>query len=236
MEDKNKFAAEVLNFTPIKEIPGSWTNSDYKALLVKMDYDNPDEINQAELKEMCLMSITDLEPAEAAKLVLEYLIEDDELTDGQIENLSHQMLTEKLWEENPKLDLHISFFKATQLLYEAYNGKFPRAEAVQFQLKVTAENPESLAIFDENPEAPIVRILAQGMSDHNLVNRLFGDQMEGTNFEEAKNIIWQLKTVEKKTNEILFDIVSSSYWLDDIKYADSYEATSHADILVEDAE
>ncbi|GLU54315.1 hypothetical protein [Dyadobacter frigoris] len=235
MEDKNKFAVEITSFTPIKEIPGSWTNTDYKALLVKMDYENPDEISEAELKEMCFMSITDYEPAEAAKLVLEYLLEEN-LTDGQIENLSHQMLTEKLWEENPKLDLHVSFFKATQLLFDAYNGKFPRAEAVQFKLKLTAENPESLSIFEENPEAPIVRILAQGMSDHNLVNRLFGDQLEGTSFEEAKNIIWELKTIEKKTNEITFDIVSSAYWLDDIKYADNYEATSHPDILVSEEE
>ncbi|WP_159466829.1 hypothetical protein [Dyadobacter sp. 3J3] len=235
MEAKNKFAVEISSFTSIKEIPGSWKNSDYKALLEKMDYANPDEISEAELKEMCFMSITDYEPSEAAKLVLEYLIE-DELTDGQIENLSHQMLTEKLWEENPKLDLHISFFKATQLLFDAYNGKFPRTEAVQFKIKLTAENTESLVIFEENPEAPIVRILAQGMSDHNLVNRLFGDQLEGTTFEEAKNILWELKTVEKKTNEITFDIVSSAYWLDDIKYADNYEATSHPDILVPEEE
>jgi len=235
MEDKNKFAVEVLSFTTIQELPGSWTNEDYKALLVKMDYENPDEIQASELKEMCFMSITDFEPAEAAKIVLEYLIE-DELTDGQIENLSHQMLTEKLWEENPKLDLHISFFKATQLLYEAYNGKFPRAEAVRFQLKITAENTESMSIFDQNPNAPIVRILAQGMSDHNLVNRLFGDQLEGTNFEEADSIIWQLETIDKKSNEITFDIVSSTYWLDDIKYSNSYEATSHADIVAESEE
>lgn len=235
MEDKNKFAVEVSSFTTIQELPGSWTNEDYKALLVKMDYENPEEIQASELKEMCFMSITDYEPAEAAKVVLEYLIE-DELTDGQIENLSHQMLTEKLWEENPKLDLHISFYEATQLLYEAYNGKFPRAEAVRFQLKISGENPESLSIFEENPKAPIVRILAQGMSDHNLVNRLFGDQVEGTTFEEAENIIWQLETVDKKDNEITFDIVSSTYWLDDIKYANSYEATSHADIVAENEE
>jgi len=235
MEDKNKFQVEISSFTTIQELPGSWSNEDYKALLSKMDYENPDEIKESELKEMCFMSITDFEPAESAKLVLEYLIA-EELTDGQIENLSHQMLTEKLWEENPKLDLHIPFFKATQLLYEAYNGKFPRAEAVRFQVKIIAENPESLAIFEEDPKAPIVRILAQGMSDRDLINRLFGDQMEGTNFEEAENIIWQLETVEKKTNEIIFDIVSSAYWLDDIKYANNYEATSHADIPVEKEE
>lgn len=236
MENENKFAVEVLSFATIQELPDSWTGDDYKALLIKMDYENPDEIAQAELKEMCLMSITDFEPAEAAKMVLEYLDRDDLLTDGQIENLSHQMLTEKLWEENPKLDLHVSFFKTTQLLYEAYNGKFPRAEAVQFQLKITAQNSDNLSIFDQNPQAPILRILAQGMSDRSLLNRLFEDQLQGTSFPEAENIIWKLDIPEKDANAIVFDIVSSAYWLDDIKYANNYEATSHADIVVENKE
>lgn len=235
MENENKFAVEVLSFTTIQELPDSWTSDDYKALLINMDYENPNEIPQAELKEMCLMSITDLEPSDAAKLVLEYL-DQDLLTDGQIENLSHQMLTEKLWEENPKLNLHVSFFKATQLLYEAYNGKFPRAEAVRFQLKIIAQNPDSLAIFDQNPKAPVLRLLAQGMSDRSLVNRLFSDQLEGTSFPEAENIIWKLDIPEKDANAIVFDIVSSAYWLDDIKYANNYEATSHADIAAENEE
>lgn len=235
MENENKFAVEVLSFATIQELPNSWTRDDYKALLIKMDYENPNEIPEAELKEMCLMSITDLEPSDAAKLVLEYL-DQDLLTDGQIENLSHQMLTEKLWEENPKLDLHVSFFKATQLLYEAYNGKFPRAEAVQFQLKITTQNPDNLSIFDKNPQAPILRILAQGMSDRSLVNRLFEDQLQGASFPEAENIIWKLDVLEKETNAMVIDIVSSAYWLDDIKYANNYEATSHSDIVVENEE
>ncbi|MDQ6476934.1 hypothetical protein [Dyadobacter sp. LHD-138] len=235
MENENKFAVEVLSFTTIQELPDSWTSDDYKALLVNMDYENPDEIPQTELKEMCLMSITDFEPAEAAKLVLEYL-DQDLLTDGQIENLSHQMLTEKLWEENPKLNLHVSFFKATQLLYEAYNGKFPRAEAVRFQLKIIAQNPDSLAIFDQFPKAPVLRLLAQGMSDRSLVNRLFSDQLEGTSFPEAENIIWKLDVPEKSANAMVFDIVSSAYWLDDIKYANNYEASSHTDIAAENEE
>lgn len=235
MEKENKFAVEVLTFTTIQELPNAWTNDDYKSLLAKMDYEDPDEIPDSELKEMCFMSLTDLEPAEAATLVLEYL-QTDELSDGQIENLSHQMLTEKLWEENPKLDLHIRFFNATQLLYAAYNGKFPRTEAVQFQLKITAQNPDDLNIFDQSPQAALLRILAQGMSDHNLVKRLFKDQLEGTSFPEAENIIWQLNTLEKSTNEVVFDIVSSAYWLDDIKYSNHYEATSHADVTAENDE
>ena len=224
----NPFKVEILSFDLINELPNSWDKSDYLALLNNMDYANPEEIKDAELKEMCLMSLTDFETPESAKIVLDYVI-GDRLTDGQIENLSHEMNTEKLWEEYPELSLHPDFFRATQLLYQAYNGKFPRAEAVQFKVKITADKSEDLEIFETNPEAPIVRLLAQGMSDRSLIHRLFSDQLEGTHFEEAKSILWQLNKISGDANSLTYEIVSSAYWLDDIKYADTYEATSHAD-------
>ena len=184
---------------------------------------------------MCLMALADLEPAEAAQTVLEHLFE-DQLTAGQIENLAHQMLTEKLWEENPELDQHQGFFKATQLLYTAYNGKFPRTEAVQFQVQLTAQAPADLAIFEEQPEAPLLRLLAQGMPDNALLKRLFHEQLDGTSFPEAPAIIWQLRPVSQTEQSITFDVVSSAYWLEDFKYADSYQATTQPDVVVEEPE
>lgn len=230
-----KFTVERLSFDTLTELPNSWQAQDYKALLLKTGYDNPDEIAPDELQAMAHMSLTDLEPTEAAQLVLEYLFE-DQLTAGQIENLAHQMLTEKLWEENPELDQHEGFFKATQLLYTAYNGKFPRAEAVQFQVQLTTDDAEALALFDTQPEAPLLRLLAQGMPDSTLLKRLFREKLDGTSFPEAPAIIWQLKPVKREEKSVVFDVVSSAYWLDDFKYADSYEATTQADSLVEEEE
>jgi hypothetical protein len=227
------YKVEILSFNTINELPGSWQKSDFLALLSTMDYADPEEINDAELKEMCMLSLADFEPAEAAKIVLDYVI-NERLTDGQIENLSHEIMTEKLWEEYPELSLHPDLYRATQLLYQAYNGKFPRTEAVQFQLKITAGNAEELSLFDENAEAPIVRLLAAGMSDHSLIHRLYADQVGGTSFEDAKNILWQLKELSKDETSVTYDIVSSSYWLDEIKYADTFEAESHADVPVDE--
>jgi len=229
------FTVERLSFETLTELPNSWQPSDYKALLVKTGYDNPGEIAPNELKDMTLMGLTDLEPTEAAQLVLEHLFA-DQLTEGQIENLAHQMLTEKLWEENPELDQHEGFFKATQLLYTAYNGKFPKAEAVEFQVKLTAHDAEALAIFDEAPEAPLLRLLAQGMPDNTLLKRLFHEQLDGTSFPEAPAIIWQLTPSKKEEKSVVFDVVSSAYWLDDFKYADTYEATTQADVPAEATE
>ncbi|HEX8429434.1 hypothetical protein [Hymenobacter sp.] len=227
------FTVERLSFETLTELPNSWQNQDYKNLLRETGYDNPDEIEPAELKAMCLMALTDLEPTEAAQLVLSYLFA-DQLNTGQIENLAHQMLTEKLWEENPQLTQHEDFYKATQLLFEAYNGKFPRAEAVQFQVQLTGEDADALTLFDTTPEAPLLRLLAQGMPDNTLLKRLFHKQLDGTSFPEAASIIWQLHPIKKEDKVAIFEVVSSAYWLDDFKYADSYEATTQADALVEE--
>lgn len=229
------FHVEILAFKTVNELPDSWKKNDYLALLNSMDYANPEEIKDSELKEMCFMSLTDFELVEAAKIVLDYVI-NGRLTEGQIDNLSHEILTEKLWEEYPELSLHPDLFRATQLLYQAYNGKFPRTEAVEFQVKITSTQSGDLAIFEENPEAPIVRLLAAGMSDHSLVHRLFSDQLEGQHFEEAASILWQLNNIASDESSITYDIVSSSYWLDDIKYADSYDAVTHVDAPVAEEE
>ena len=44
-------------------------------------------------------------------------------------------------------------------------------------------------------------------------------------------MLWQLTTKEKTTDSITFDVVSSAYWLEDFKYADTYEAATHADAV-----
>ena len=128
--------------------------------------------------------------------------------------------------------MHPDLYRSTQLLYDAYNGKFPRPEAVQFTIEINGD----VTIFEENPEAPIVRLLAAGMSDRSLIHRLFSDQIEGDRFAEANDILWQLKKVSGDQNAVTYEIVSSAYWLDEIKYADSYEAETHADAMSDEAE
>jgi len=237
----SNFTVERLTFSSLTELPNSWQNADYKALLQKMNFEGADAVSEAELKEMCLMSFTDLEPREAAEVVLGYLYP-EELNAGQIENLAHQMLTEKLWEENPELPLHRRFYQATQLLHDAYNGTFPSVKAVEFQVKCTAENAADLAVFGADADhaataaAPLLRLLAVGLPDNALLNRLYSDHLAGDTFAEATSIIWELRATEKTAESITFDVVSSAYWLEDFKYADTYTAPTHAEAAGEEAE
>jgi len=220
---KHSFRVEPIKFSTIQDLPNAWSNQDYKSLLEKMDFDGITEIPENELKDMCLMSLTDNEPEDAAKIVLEYIFK-ERLNSGQVENLSNEMLDERLWEEYADLSLHEEFFNAAQLLYEAFNGKFPHPEAVRFQVRIRAKTPSELSIFNQNTETALIRILVKGMPDNTLINRLFDEQLEDGEFSEAKDIIWQLKKSEETKTSLVFDVISSEYWFKDFKYVEPFEA------------
>ncbi|MDO7877230.1 hypothetical protein Q5H93_20965 [Hymenobacter sp. ASUV-10] len=218
------FTVERLTFQHLAALPAAWQPADYLALLTALDFDQPEAIPPAELQEMTHMALTDLEPAAAAQVVLTHLFA-GQLTPGQIDQLAHQMQTEKLWEENPKMELHQGFFNATQLLYLAFNGKFPHPQAVEFQVKITAQQAADLALLEQDPAPTLLRLLAPGLSDRALLHRLFDTQLAGADFPEAPAILWQLTPSDQTETSVVFDIISSDYWLEDFKYADTYQAT-----------
>lgn len=222
------FTVTRVNFKTITEISNFWTEAKYLDLLELMDYDNARSLAPHEVKDMCLMSLTDNDPGDAAKIVLQYIF-GSTFSKGQIDNLSHEILEEKLWEEYADLSKHEDFFVVHQLLYDAFEGTFPHPEAVSFQVRITAIDKNGLSIFDTRPEAPLVRLLVGGLPKNNVVHRLFDDKIEGVSFPEAKDILWQLQMERNGPDEILATIISSHYWFKDLKYVDTFEAEAHPD-------
>ncbi len=217
------YSIEPIKFSIISELPKAWNPQNYTELLEAMDFEEAAGIAPEELKEMCLLSLTDHDPADAAKIVLKYRM-GDHLNDGQIDNLSNEMLDEKIWEEYADLSLHEDFFNVSQLMYEAFNGKFPNPEAARFQIKIKASNPADLHVFKKDAEAPLIRLLVAGMPENTLISRLFEGQLVEGAFAEATDIIWQLHKQEESTDSVTFTIISSLYWFSDFKYAMPYEA------------
>ena len=227
---KALFKVELLNFKTIHELPNSWMAQNYIDLLEIMDYGDTSELPPEELREMCLMSLTDNEPEDAAKIVLEYVFE-NRLTKGQIDNISNEMSEEKMWEEYADLSLHENFFNVNQLLYQAYNGKFPHPQAIKFQVRLTAKDNNAFSIFKTSPEAPLIRLLVAGMPKNTLIYRLFEEQVEGEEFKDAEHIIWQFKIEYVNDKEVLVDIISSEYWFHDFKYVKDFEGETFSDVI-----
>ncbi|TVZ53130.1 hypothetical protein [Dokdonia sp. Hel_I_53] len=207
----------------INVLPDAWSSNDYKELLDIMDYGNTSDLSEDELMEMTLISLSDNAPNVAAEIVLKHVFK-DALNKGQVQNLSHEIQEENTWETYADLSMHENFFNTVQLLYKAYNGKFPHPDAMYFRVSFEVKSKVMLDIFNEETEKHIIRILAQGMPPHTLLKRLYKEELEDGAFKNASDIIWQLKKVKETETSITFDVVSSNRWFEDIKYVEPYEA------------
>ncbi|UJF22733.1 hypothetical protein [Shewanella sp. OMA3-2] len=231
---QTQFNVQVGSFGKITKIPNAWSNEDYHQLMAIMGLDDGLEgMDAAELREMCMMSLSDLEANEAAKVVLTHLF-DNELTEGKIDQLSHDMVGDRMWEEYSDCLLHERFFSAYALLREAFNGIFAQPTGVEFTVNVVANDIDDLHIFDESLSASMVRLLSSALTPDALLHRLYEDQISGYQFPEAAGIVWQLQQTAAEGLSRQFKMVSSSFWFSKLAEIEQFDATSHADVSDED--
>ena len=225
----NTFNVRVLSFSNLLEIESARTPAHYGALLDAMEFGDRSGLSNDDLREMCLMSMQDLKPEEAAYLVLKHDM-GDVLRDGQARNLSNEMQDEKLWEEYADSALHERMFNAGSLLYAAFPRSFPKPDAVRVELEVTAGNAEAQDLLVPSPnESFLVRLLADGMDDHAVLRRLYGDELTGTSFPNASEIVWIVRTTKTSDNVMKLEVIGSECWLSPLEDTQAYESTAYAD-------
>ncbi len=151
------------------------------------------------------MAITDFEPNEAAAIVLSYILS-ERLGKGQIDQVSNDMLLDKVSEEYPEIDLHYDLFNINQLLYKAFNGKFPNTKATVVDFSLVSKDGYDREITKEI----VLKSFNNGISDSNLIKRLFAEQMTtDKEFVEAEAVVWELN----KKDSTNFTLTTSEYWL-----------------------
>jgi len=189
----------------VNEVEGYWSDEDLVQLLEKFNYPDGATADKSSLPELLEMAISDYEPNEAAEIVLKYKFP-DRLTDGQIEQIAHNMLIDKVCEEYPEIDMQGTLFHINQLLFKAYNGKFPNAKASIVHFSMIPIDGEAQKLTAEN----VLKLLNKGLSDRNLIKRLFENQMsQNIPFPEAEYIVWELTT----TDDINYSLVTSENWI-----------------------
>lgn len=206
-----KYQVQIINIESVDEIPNYWTPSDYQQLLELFDFPDSKSIKPENLLEMLQMAIGDFEPSDAARTVLQFKLSED-LNEGQMDQLSHEMLLDKISEEYPNISLHYALYNINQLLYKAFNGVFPNTKATVLDFSIT-DNTNNV----EFTKAQILKILHKGLSPSNLLNRMFEEQLTTpADFADAESIVWKLTTQDNKK----FQLITSEYWLsrEDIVY------------------
>jgi len=200
-----KFKIQIDNVTIVDELPNYWTNQDYFNLLEIFNFSDIKSIKKENVQEYLKMAITDFEPDEAADLLLTYKLS-EQLTEGQIQQISNDMLLDKICEEYPEISLHAPLFSINQLLFKAYNGKFPNASATIIMCKVYSDD-ENIDLTDKGL---FLRILVKGLADSNIIKRLFTEQLkENKEFPEANDILWELEALGNNK----FKVITSEYWI-----------------------
>jgi RNAse (barnase) inhibitor barstar len=187
-----KYAIKIHKISTVDELSDTWNVEDFKVLLERFDFANNEVNNLKELRELLFMAIADKDPSEAAAIVLDYRLS-DHLNEGQIDSLSYEMLVDKISEEYPKIGLHKELFNVNQLLYKAFNGKFPNTKATIVDFEIAP----FLHADKEITKEIVLKCFAENLDPHNIIIRLFGKQLNAEeSFVEANDIIWDLQSTE----------------------------------------
>ncbi|PQJ82332.1 hypothetical protein [Polaribacter glomeratus] len=212
-----KYTIKIHKIATVNTLPQYWNIDDFKQLLDKFGFADAESTDIKELQELLFMAITDYETNEAAAIVLDYKLS-EHLNEGQIDQLSNEMLLDKISEEYPEIWLHKDLFSINQLLYSAFNGKFPNIEATIVDFEITPIKNAEKTITKEI----VLKCFAQNLTKSNVANRLFGSQILAEEaFEEANDVIWELHK-----NENQYSMITSDYWMGKNEFlSDEFEAT-----------
>ncbi len=206
-----KYNIKINNIKTVDEIKDYWTTEDCIQLLEKFNFPDAGTAKKDTLYDLLLMAITDFEPKEAAIIVLDHKLS-DYLSEGQIDQISNDMLIDTVCEEYPEIELQYALFNCNQLLYKAFNGTFPSANATLIDCSIKPHDANSDVIITKEI---LLKLFNNGLSDRNILKRLFGTQMEGNaNFPEAEGIVWELKTEDN----INFKIATSENLIKDADF------------------
>jgi hypothetical protein len=212
-----KLKVKVLEVKKVNELDTYWNADDRIQLLEKFNFPDADKSKPEELKSLLLMAISDFEPNEAAEILLTYKL-GDQLNEGQIQSLSHEMSKDKVAEEYPEPALHFDLFNINQLLFKGYNGTFPNTEASIITLEIDQMEEKKAEITSEI----LIKALTDGLKDNNLIKRLFDEQLNGNEpFTDAEKTIWKINPLEDNQ----YQLITSTYWVDQEEFiASEYDS------------
>lgn len=196
-----KYHIIINSVKSVEALKDAWTKNDYVALLDKFGLEDDQNSSFQELQELLFLAISDNEPNEAATIVLDYKLS-EHLNENQIDQLSHEMLLDKISEEYPDISLHHELFNINQLLYKAFNGTFPNAKATIIEFEISPNKDVTKEV--------VLKAFDKTLAKSNVIKRLFSDQLAGNEeFTEAESIIWDLTS----TGETSYILTTSEYWV-----------------------
>ncbi len=225
---KTQFHVTVKEYKKISSLPDSWTPNDFRSILQLTDFGDDADISDTDIQDMAIMALQDMEAEEAADLVAKYRL-GEKLNNGQRQELIHEMQEDEIWEEYGDMTLHEDIFNISTVMHQAFPKVFPDTEAIRVVLEISPLNSEAKNQLAKISESLICRMIADGMSEHSILYRLFDEQLLGQKFPESENIVWKYEEVSQENEALSLTIVSTEYWLKELRDVENYQSSAYAD-------
>jgi len=208
----NTFHVSLLSSDEVHSLNGEWGHEALRKILELADADDIGEIANDELEEICLMSLQDIGNQRAGEIVLEAVFGEG-MRPGVRQNLVDDLQEDQPWNDFAEVSQQRGIFVAVCLLHKAFPTRYGTPDATRLTIRVQAETSAGLASIDPRQSAWLVRLLACGLSDDNIVHRLYGDELKKGEFTEASGLIWGAEIVEEPAEGALvwtMSIIASS--------------------------
>jgi hypothetical protein len=218
------FTIEVLEFSEVHTLPGTWDSQSYRSILEELDYDEIADIAESDLPEMAAMAAQDAGQRKAADRVLSFVF-GDAMSAGVRQNLIDDLTDERPWEQFADLELQAGIFEAVEFLQRAFPTDFGIPDAARVRVRLTAKGKHPIEWLRDGPEPSLLlRLLADAMDEEATLRRLYADQLESKSFPEAAAILWRVSKTEDDLDRepacCVLEVHSSLQWLGPLREAD----------------
>ena len=220
------YNVSIASITEVHTLDNIWNAAELRALLECADADDIGEFADDELLDVVLMVLQDLEHQKAGELVLNVVF-GDSMRPGVRQNLVDDLEENEPWNDFAEVSQQRGIFVAVWLLQKAFPNRYGTPDALELRLSVHSKTADDLAALRKMQPQWLVRLLSCGMDEHNIVHRLYTDELRAGAFADAAGLIWQCGLVEGGSAEegsCTLDVIASAQLFASLEAGQEFKA------------
>jgi hypothetical protein len=224
----DRFDVSVRAFSRQSALPDAWPAPVRRALLDALPTGDIGDVDDADLNDVLLMALGDLEPVEGAEAIIDFRVHDGS-SDGRREQLAFEFRDEHPWEEYPGLAAHADLFAVAMLLHDAWPKHFGRPSLGRVELDIVALEPSAVADLDPLEPSLLARLLGH-RDPRSILARLFDDAVAGTEpFTDAPSLLWRVEVLDHGAGRCRVAVWSSLHWLAGVEAGQAWTSSASPD-------
>jgi hypothetical protein len=230
----NQFEVTIHSVEEVHSLPGIWSNESLRQLLIAADMDDIGQVEDAELLDIAIMALQDLGNQQAGELVLDSVF-GDAMRPGVRQNLVDDLQEDKPWEEFAMVAQQRGLFIAVVLLQKVFPNRYAVPDALRFRFTIRALSSAAFADMNASDPAWLMRLLSQGMSDTDVLNRLCEEELKAGPFVDAAGMIWHFVELDDESGgeggqvtglSKSLDVIAPHVWLEPLKKGMVFNASA----------